>query len=79
MAFGITLEAMWVFIFLAVLLAITLIDWSHQIIPDVLSLGGIVFGWIGAIVCLDITSFESLIGTFVGGGLLFAVAGIYGS
>lgn len=75
--YGITLEAMWVFIFLAVLLAITLIDWSHQIIPDVLSLGGIVFGWIGAIVCLDITLVQSLVGTFVGGGLLFAVAGIY--
>jgi leader peptidase (prepilin peptidase)/N-methyltransferase len=75
--YGFTLETLWVFVFLAVLLVITLIDWSHQIIPDVLSLGGIVFGWIGAIVCLDISLVESLIGTFVGGGLLFAIAGIY--
>jgi leader peptidase (prepilin peptidase)/N-methyltransferase len=75
--YGLTLEALWVFVFLAVLLVITLIDWSHQIIPDVLSLGGIVFGWVGAIVCLDITLLQSLIGTLVGGGLLFTIAFVY--
>lgn len=75
--YGITLEAMWVFVFLGILFVITLIDWSHQIIPDVLSLGGIVFGWIGAIVCLDISLVQSLVGTLVGGGLLFGVAAVY--
>jgi leader peptidase (prepilin peptidase)/N-methyltransferase len=76
-SYGVTLEALWIFVFLSVLLVITLIDWAHQIIPDALSLGGIVFGWVGAVLCLDISLTESLIGTIVGGGLLFAVAGIY--
>lgn len=75
--FGPTLHSFWVFVFLSILLVITLVDWSHRIIPDVLSLGGVVFGWIGALVCLDITFVDSLLGTVLGGGLLFAIAGIY--
>jgi leader peptidase (prepilin peptidase)/N-methyltransferase len=75
--YGLTFRAAWIFGFIAVMLVITIIDWRHQIIPDELSIGGIVFGWIGAIVCLDVTLGDSIIGSLVGGGLLLAIAMAY--
>ncbi len=71
---GPTLDAVWAFVFFSVLLVITLVDWSHRIIPDALSLGGMVVGWIGAAVGLDITLVDSLLGALAGGGVLFLVA-----
>jgi leader peptidase (prepilin peptidase)/N-methyltransferase len=70
---GVTLAALWVFAFLAV----TFIDWEHQIIPDPLSLGGTALGWIGAVVCLDITLVQSIVGSLVGAGLILAIALLY--
>jgi leader peptidase (prepilin peptidase)/N-methyltransferase len=75
--FGLGLQALWVYVFLAALLVITFIDWSHKIIPDVLSVGGVIFGWIGSVVCLDINLVESFVGSLVGGGLLLAIALLY--
>ncbi len=76
-AYGATLQAAWVFAFVALLIAITFIDWDHQIIPDPLSLGGVVLGWIGAWLCLDVTILQSLVGSLVGGGLILAIAVSY--
>ncbi|MEJ2721951.1 MAG: prepilin peptidase [bacterium] len=75
--YGLTLLSLWLYMFLAILLVVTLVDWSHRIIPDALSLGGIVLGWAGALVCLPIGLADSLIGTLAGGGLLFVIAGAY--
>jgi leader peptidase (prepilin peptidase)/N-methyltransferase len=72
--YGFTLEAAWWFAFLALLIAITFIDWDHQIIPDPLSLGGVVLGWIGARVCLDVTLVQSLVGSLVGAGVILVIA-----
>ena len=71
---GVTAEAVFAFVFFALLLAITLIDWSHRIIPDSLSLGGTAFGLIGAAAFLDIAFSDSLIGAVLGGGILYLVA-----
>jgi len=76
-ASGPTLTALWVFAFLAIMIAITFIDWEHQIIPDPLSLGGTVLGWIGAAVCLHITVVQSIVGSLVGAGLIFTIAVLY--
>ena len=76
-ASGLTLTAAWVFAFLAIMIAITFIDWEHQIIPDSLSIGGTVLGWIGAAVCLDITLVQSIVGSIVGAGLVLAIALLY--
>lgn len=75
--YGVSLEALWVFSFVAVMLAITLIDWDHQIIPDQLSLGGTVWGWVGALVCLPIGFVDSLVGSVVGAGTILLIAGMY--
>lgn len=75
--FGPTLEAAWIYAFVAIMIAITFIDWEHQIIPDPLSIGGTVLGWIGAWVCLDVTIADSLIGAGVGAGVILAIALAY--
>jgi leader peptidase (prepilin peptidase)/N-methyltransferase len=75
--FGLSLQALWIYLFLAAMLVITVIDWFHQIIPDVLSLGGVVLGWVGAVVCLDVSILDSFIGSLAGGGLVLAVALLY--
>jgi len=74
---GPTLTTAWVFAFMAIMIAITFIDWEHQIIPDPLSIGGTVLGWIGAAVCLHITLMQSVIGSLVGAGVILAIAMLY--
>lgn len=75
--YGPGLQATWIVAFLSILIAITFIDWEHQIIPDSLSIGGTVLGWVGAWVCLDIGVLESLVGSLVGAGLILAIALLY--
>jgi leader peptidase (prepilin peptidase)/N-methyltransferase len=75
--YGPGLEAAWIVAFLAILIAITFIDWEHQIIPDPLSIGGTVLGWLGAWVCLDIGVLDSVVGSLVGAGLILAIAALY--
>jgi leader peptidase (prepilin peptidase)/N-methyltransferase len=75
--YGLSLQAAWIYAFVAIMLAITLIDWDHQIIPDPLSLGGVVLGWVGAAVCLDVDLVQSLVGSLVGAGVILAIAVLY--
>jgi leader peptidase (prepilin peptidase)/N-methyltransferase len=75
--FGPTLQAAWVYAFVAIMIAITFIDWEHQIIPDALSIGGTVLGWVGAWVCLDIGVLDSLVGALVGAGVILLIAFAY--
>jgi leader peptidase (prepilin peptidase) / N-methyltransferase len=57
------------------LLVITFIDLDHQIIPDRLSLGGIVVGLV-AVPWLPVTYKEALLGLALGAGILIVI--IYG-
>jgi leader peptidase (prepilin peptidase)/N-methyltransferase len=75
--YGFSGQALWIYVFLSILLVITFIDWYHQIIPDQLSLGGVVLGWVGSLLYLDITFLQSLIGSVVGAGVLLIVAVLY--
>lgn len=82
--FGFSFELIVFIIFLSLLIVISLIDLDFQIIPDVLSIGGVVLGFILAIIrpffrYLDpkFDYLDSLIGIGVGGGLLFAIAWLY--
>ncbi len=75
--FGVSLSFFYYFSFVAALIVITVIDLYHQIIPDVISLPGIVIGLLGSLVIPKITFWSSLIGALSGGGSLFLVATVY--
>ncbi len=77
MKFGFSLSYLFYFLFVAALIVITVIDLYHQIIPDVISLPGIVVGLIASIIIPQMTFFNSLTGILLGGGSLFLVATIY--
>ena len=63
-------------IFFSALLTITWIDWDHFIIPDAVTLPGILLGVLCAWWVLPVGLVNSLIGVIVGGGLLLAIAWI---
>jgi leader peptidase (prepilin peptidase)/N-methyltransferase len=75
--FGISWSYLFYFSFVASLIVITVIDLYHQIIPDVISLPGIGVGVFASLILPKMTILNSLLGTLLGGGSLFAVATLY--
>ena len=84
--FGLGLAFVVGFVFVAALIVISFIDLDVRIVPDVISLPGIVIGILFSVVGrylisdpLDIvpTPLGALLGVLVGGGFLLAVAWIY--
>jgi leader peptidase (prepilin peptidase)/N-methyltransferase len=61
-------------LFAAALIVITFIDLDHQIIPDVISLPGIVAGFLCSFAVPWISWSDSLLGILAGGGSLYLVA-----
>jgi leader peptidase (prepilin peptidase)/N-methyltransferase len=78
---GLTLAFFVQFAFACALLAITYIDLDHQIIPDRITLPGILVGVAGSTVLAGGSPLralgESLLGMLLGGGLLLGVAWAY--
>jgi leader peptidase (prepilin peptidase)/N-methyltransferase len=56
------------------LLVVAGTDLSHKIIPDVITLPGMVLGLTGAATVLPVGMLNALLGVLVGGGLLWALA-----
>jgi leader peptidase (prepilin peptidase)/N-methyltransferase len=75
--FGFTYALPIYFIFTAALLVIIVIDFYHKIIPDIISLPGIVIGFACSFINPVITWQQSGIGLLIGGGVLYAVAAGY--
>jgi len=75
--FGVSLTTAGFFFFTASLLVIIIIDLNHQIIPDVISLPGIVLGFFFSFFNTLCSWQESLIGLLAGGGILYAIALLY--
>ncbi|MCX8119150.1 MAG: prepilin peptidase [Desulfobacterota bacterium] len=75
--FGVSWNYLYYFLFVAALIAITVIDLYHQIIPDVISLPGIGVGLLGSLIVPNITFSNALIGALAGGGSLFLVGMVY--
>jgi leader peptidase (prepilin peptidase)/N-methyltransferase len=65
------LLVMW--LFLSALVAITGIDLEHQIIPDWITLPGIVVGFLTSFLGTRVSWLDSLLGILVGGAILFVV------
>ena len=63
--------------FFASLTLVSFIDLSHRIIPDVISLPGILIGLLVALLHPQMSIKASLIGVLLGGGSLYAVASMY--
>ena len=75
--YGSGIEFVIYFTLIASLIVITFIDIDHFIIPDIISLPGIIFGFISSFFLYDINWTESLSGILVGGGILFIIGEIY--
>ncbi len=75
--FGLSISCAGYFIFTAALLVIIWIDLYHQIIPDVISLPGIILGFLFSLVSPALHWQSSLLGILAGGGALYAVAQLY--
>lgn len=75
--FQLSLDSAGYFVFSAALLVIIFIDIRLQIIPDVISLPGIVLGFLFSLLSDSVTWQSSLIGILAGGGVLYAVALFY--
>ena len=58
------------------LIVVTGTDLSHTMIPDVVTLPGIIVGLLGAALILPISVVDSLMGILVGGGILWFLAWI---
>ncbi len=71
------MEAIIYFGFVASLIVVTFIDLEHKIIPDLISLPGVMVGFLCSFGLSRITYFDSLVGIALGGGTLLAVALIY--
>jgi leader peptidase (prepilin peptidase)/N-methyltransferase len=78
MKFGPTPQYPLFFLFSAALLVVGFIDLQHQIIPDVISLPGILLGFaFSALGFTGLSWLDSFIGIVGGGGFLFAVAVLF--
>jgi leader peptidase (prepilin peptidase)/N-methyltransferase len=75
--FGLTPPLFFWFSFVCVLIVISLIDFDHQIIPDIISLPGIVIFASSAVFIPEMTLPSVLMGIFMGGGILYAIAFLY--
>jgi leader peptidase (prepilin peptidase)/N-methyltransferase len=63
--------------FLMALLAVTMIDWDHRIIPDQISLSFIAIGLVWSLISKDLSLASSAAGAIAGGGSLWLVGFIY--
>jgi len=75
--FGLSVEALIYFAFIACLLAVTFIDLDHRIIPDVITLPGIPVFFAASFAIPWVTYKDALLGILVGGGSLYLVAWTY--
>lgn len=75
--FGLSLATGGYFLLCAAFLVIIFIDIRHQIIPDLISLPGIVMGFVFSLVSNTVTWQSSLLGIILGGGVLYTLALLY--
>ena len=71
--FGVSFTFLFFFLFCAALIAISFIDLEFQIIPDSISVPGIIVGFGSSFLRPDLAVLDSLIGAVAGGGILLAI------
>lgn len=75
--FGLSLAFLFHFVFVSALIVITFIDLDHQIIPDIITLPGIPFFFLAAVIFLGLSFWDGLLGLVIGGGSLFLLGFVY--
>ncbi|MBF0099946.1 MAG: prepilin peptidase [Desulfobacterales bacterium] len=75
--FGFHIQSIIYFVFLCILLLVSMIDIDHRIIPDIISLPGIPLFFLLSLLIPNMLWYDSIYGILAGGGSLFAVAWIY--
>jgi leader peptidase (prepilin peptidase)/N-methyltransferase len=75
--FGLSLPFGILFLFCSAMVVITFIDLDHMIIPDVISLPGIILGFVFSFFIPQLGWLNSLLGILAGGGSLYLVATLY--
>jgi leader peptidase (prepilin peptidase)/N-methyltransferase len=75
--FGIAAATPYYWWFVAALVAITFIDLDHRIVPDLISLPGIVLGLTFSFTAPDLGIYRSGIGAAVGGGIFWLMGWTY--
>jgi len=73
-SFGLAWATLVYWLLAAALVVITFIDLDHQIIPDLISLPGILIGFACSFAVPWLGWLDSLLGVLLGGGLLLAIA-----
>ena len=71
--FGVTLQAVFLLVFLCGLVVVSFIDLDHQIIPNAITLPGIPLGLLAGLLLGDPPLLERVLGTLVGAGFLYLV------
>ena len=77
MRFGLGFVFAVLFLFCCAMVVITFIDLEHQIIPDAITLPGIIVGFVVSFFIPQIGWINSLIGIVAGGGSLLLIAYLY--
>ncbi len=72
--FGFNIRAVFLLLFLSVLVVITFIDLDHGIIPHMLTLPGIPLGLVSSTLTFDPSPLDAVAGALVGAGLVYLVA-----
>ena len=75
--YGLTVSYFLYLIFMLSLIVISFIDFDHMIIPDLISIPGIIIGFAASFLLPDLKWTASLIGIIAGGGILFITAFIF--
>jgi leader peptidase (prepilin peptidase) / N-methyltransferase len=73
-AFGMTWTTVFYCVLFSALMVVTGTDLTHKIIPNVVTLPGIILGLVGASTVLPVGPMNALLGVLVGGGILWALA-----
>ncbi|HEY5649239.1 MAG TPA: prepilin peptidase, partial [Nitrospiria bacterium] len=72
--FGLAPQVLVYGVFVSALLVVTFIDLDHKIIPDRITLPGMIIGLLASAFLLPTGFFNGLLGLLLGGGLLYGVA-----
>jgi len=74
---GLSIDFVFNFVFLALAITISFIDLDFKIIPDELNLIGFLSGLLYSALRTDFSIIDALLGSFIGAGFLFAIAYLY--